>query len=477
MRESASVWGAIGLCTVLFGYVLAFGSSGGNLVFLFLAILGTALFHGVGYAMRKPVDASWLVRWVTLGFVVKALGSWARHWMVTIFYAGGDAYRYYDAGVALAQEWRSGSVPGLTGSGSQGTQVIESITGGMFAIFTPDMLSGFLMFSILAYLGQLMIYSGFRHWAAPHQLKFFAILIFLFPTYSFWPSSIGKDSVVLFLLGGSVYFTARVLQAFELRFVIGLVAFLTPLGFVRIHIAGLVVAGLVGAGLLAKLRPDARTGARFRRFVFLGVAVAGGAIVVATVPGVLGVDLTGEDSIDAFTKDVVRRTTESGTIAEGGPVGGFADIPEAVALVLFRPAIFEAREIQHLFAAVETTAVAGLTIWLLPSVLRNRRRWRENGFVVFCSVYVLSYSVAFSIVRQLGIVARQRGQVLAMFLAILVILGLEQKEPQRFVHPAFRVDEVEESPSLERVTGRVSSGHLASHAASSPGESRPTSSF
>jgi hypothetical protein len=50
----------------------------------------------------------------------------------------------------------------------------------------------------------------------------------------------------------------------------------------------------------------------------------------------------------------------------------------------------------------------------------------------------VAYSVAFSIVRNLGIIARQRGQVLAFFLAFLIGLGWEQKDPDRDLHPAFR---------------------------------------
>ena len=78
--------------------------------------------------------------------------------------------------------------------------------------------------------------------------------------------------------------------------------------------------------------------------------------------------------------------------------------------------------------------LALLTIWKLPAVLRNLRQWRSNGYVVFSTFYTLGFAVAFSVVRNVGIIARQRGQVLAFFLAFLVILGWEQKKEARPLH-------------------------------------------
>ncbi|MGH3649399.1 MAG: hypothetical protein ACRDU9_01720 [Acidimicrobiia bacterium] len=434
-RQTAS-WLAAGISAAGFGSLIAFGASGAAIVFM--AILATLMFGGIGWAMRTDSDAAWLPRWVVLGFLAKLAGTLARFWMVAVFYEGGDSYRYYRVGTELALQWREGRVPGLTGAGAFGTQVVEAITGGMFAIFTPDLLGGFVMFSILAYFGQLTLYAGFRRWARPHQLKPYAVLIFLLPTYAFWPSSIGKDALVLFALGGAAYFTARAVRAFELRWILGLALFLGILGFIRIHVAGLVVIGLVAAGVVARLPEGVDPLARIRRWVFVGVALAAGALVLARFPDIFGVDLTGEAGLDAFTSDVVRRTSEAGTVAAGGVVTGPADVPGAIALALFRPFAFEASELQHFFAAAETTLLAGLTIWKVPAMLRSWRLWRANGYVVFCTFFVVAYSIAFSVVRNLGIVARQRGQVLAFFLCLLIAMGWEERHVVKPEIPAIK---------------------------------------
>lgn len=424
MTRQTGVLVLAGGTALMFGAMLAFGASGAAL--LFMAVLALMMFGGIGLAMRTEADATWLPKWVILGFLAKLVGTYARYWMVAVLYGAGDSYRYYRVGLDLAGQWQTG-VPPLTGRGAFGTQIVEWITGGLFTIFTPDLLGGFLMFSIIAFGGQLFLYAAFRRWAKPHQLKPYAFLIFLLPTYMFWPSSIGKDAIVVFALGGAAYFAARTLEAFEIRWIPGLVLFLGLLGLIRIHVAGLVVGGLVMAGLFAKLPPDVDPIAKVRRLVFVGVGVAAAAAVFTFFPDVFGVEITGEDSLDAFTSDVVRRTSESGTVAEGGAVTGPADIPRAIALVLFRPYAFEASELQHYFAALETTIFLGLFIWKLPAILRNWRSWRSNGYVVFSTFYVLGFSIAFSVVRNLGIIARQRGQVLAFFLCIVIVLGWEER--------------------------------------------------
>jgi hypothetical protein len=417
------LWAAFASLAAILGLLIAMGGIWGS--FTLLAIFLALLFLGVGVRMRSEKDANWLPKWVLWGFLVKVAGTVARYLMVTVLYGAGDSYRYYRVGVEIAEQLRRGQLPEFTEQvqGGFGTQVVEFITGGLFYTYTPDLLSGFLIFATFAFVGQLLLYAAFRHWAGPGQLKPYAFLVFFLPTYAFWPSSIGKDALVIFVLGASAYFAARVLRGFELRHLIGLAAALTVLGLIRVHIAGLVVIALIGAGLISRMPEDVKKGAVFRRLVVVGSFIAAGVVVLTVFPEIFGVDLTAEGSIESFTSDVVRRTSEDGTVASGDPVTGPLDVPGAVVLALFRPLASEATEIQHLFAAAETTFLLGLTIWKLPHILRSWRNWRPNGYIVFSTVYVIGYAIAFSVVRNLGIIARQRGQVLAFFLCVLIGLG------------------------------------------------------
>lgn len=413
------------------GALTAFDSDYSSVILI--VMIGGALVTAVGWKMRSDIDAIWLPRWVLLGFGAKIVGTLARYYMVTALYTaeGSDSFQYYRAGTEFVAQFNAGQPLTLTGRGSLATQITELITGGLFIGHTPDLLGGFLMFAIISFFGQLFLYAAFRRWAQPQQLKLYAALVFLLPTFVFWPSSIGKDAIVVFALGGCAYFISRMLQSFYLRWVLGLAPFLALLGLIRIHVVALVVGALIAAMVLARPAQTSDAQMKIRRLTMLVVSLAAGAVAFILFPDLFGVEISSIEEADNFASEVVRRTSERGTIAAGSPVSGPTDVPGAVALVLFRPFIFEAFEIQHFFAAAETTLLLGLTLWQAPAMFKNWRSWRSNAYVVFSSFYVLAYAVAFSVVRNLGIIARQRGQVLAFFLVVLIGMGMVAPNDRR----------------------------------------------
>ncbi len=428
MKSDGPILALAAVATVMLGILLGVGASGAAVIVI--ALMGGLLVTAIGWSIRREHDKAWLPKWIAIGFAAKLVGVLGRYYMVTVLYGSGDSFRYYRVGVDLASEWRSGSIPELTGRGSFGTQVVEAFTGGLFAIITPDLLGGFVLFAILAFLGQILFYAAFRRHAQPHQLKPYAILIFLLPTYAFWPSSIGKDALVVLALGLSAYFISRSLEAFEVRWLTGLGVSLVALGLVRVHIAALVVGALVLTALVAK--PKALDqGAAFRRLMLLAGGLAASAAVVAVFPDIFGVDVLSSQAVDEFAADVVRRTS-SGSVGSGGVVTTPLDVPMALAHVLYRPFPWEATELQHLLAAGETALLAGFTLWRLPAVWRNLKYWRSRPYVVFSTFYLLGFAVAFSVVRNIGIIARQRGQVIAFFLVLIIGLGWEARSTSRY---------------------------------------------
>lgn len=429
MKNESVFWVLLAAVGAGFGFLVAFGASGAAIV-LVIAI-GTLLISAVGRTMRRDVDAKWIATWITLGFVAKMAGTFARYYMVMYLYGAGDSLRYYSVAVQMAEVWKTGNIPALSGSGSLGTQVVEATTGGIFAIATPSLLGGFVLFAILSYFGQLGLYAAFRRWAQPHQLKPYAFLVFFLPTYAFWPSSIGKDALVVLFLGLAAYSIARLMENFELRWVLPVALSMGGLGLIRIHVAALVALALVGTVIVSKLRFGAGFLVKGRKFLTFAGAAAAVVVAVTLIPDIVGLELSSADDIAPFTEEITRRTSEDGTVASGNPVRSIIDVPAALALVLFRPFIFEASQVQHLLAAAETTFILLLTVWKLPSMIRNWGQWRRNGYLVFCTLYTLGFAVVFSVVRNLGIIARQRGQVLAFFLAVVIGLGWNETKKAR----------------------------------------------
>jgi len=427
-----------------FGLLVAFGASGAAIILMIG--LGILSISAVGRTMRREVDEKWLASWIVIGFVAKVAGTYARYYMVMYLYGAGDSLRYYSAAVQMAEIWKTGSIPPLSGSGSLGTQVVEATTGGLFAIATPSLLGGFVLFAMISYLGQLGLYAAFRRWAQPHQLKPYAFLVLILPTYAFWPSSIGKDALVVLFLGLAAYSVSRLLESFELRWVLPVGLSLGGLGLIRIHVAALVALALVGAVVVSKLRIGAGVLAKGRKFITFAGAAAAVVVAVSLIPDIVGLELSSAGDIAPFTEEITRRTSEDGTVASGNPVRSVVDVPAAMALVLFRPFIFEATQVQHLLAAAETTFILLLTIWKLPAMIRSWGQWRRNGYLVFCTLYTVGFAIVFSVVRNLGIIARQRGQVLAFFLA--VVIGLGWNESRKAIRKRMEIERQMPEPEL-----------------------------
>jgi hypothetical protein len=192
-----------------------------------------------------------------------------------------------------------------------------------------------------------------------------------------------------------------------------------------------VAIALVGTVVISKLRIGASMPTRARKVLTLGASAAAVVLAISLIPGIVGLELSDTGDILPFTEEISRRTSEDGTVAAGNPVQSIVDVPGALVLVLFRPFVFEATEIQHLLAAAETTFVLLLFVWKLPAMIGNWREWRRNAYLVFCTLYMVAFAVVFSVVRNLGIISRQRGQVLAFFLALVIGLGWNESRTVR----------------------------------------------
>jgi hypothetical protein len=328
--------------------------------------------------------------------------------------------------------WRLGTVPGLQGGMGEGTQVVRWITGFLYAPHTPSMLGGFFIFATLAFFGQLLFYSAFRRSLPGARLGIYAFFIFFLPGLVFWPSSIGKESLMIFFLGLATYGLARSYSAFSPTGLVLAGAGLLGAGAIRPHVAALLAGAFAVAVALG--RTERRPSILLRRVVVLTV----GLIVVWAALGTFGdrYGVEATEDLDPFVSEVERRTQQGGSAVEGEAVLSPAALPSGAIRVLFRPLPYEAHNLQAMASAVESTLLLGFVIWKLPAILRRIRTIR-TPFVLMSAAYTVGFVIAFSAVFNLGILARQRAQVLPYLLAVVVAMGwdaIPQRDPDRGRH-------------------------------------------
>lgn len=386
----------------------------------------------VGSSMATSKDRSWLPITIMVAFVVKLIGSTARFLVLELVYNGkGDATGYHGTGLELSDSWRAFEVP--TTVERLGTDVVEAITGLLYVPYQPSMLGGFFIFASLAFFGQLLLYAAFRRSFPERHLKWYAALIFFWPTIVYWPSSIGKESLMLLWIGIASYGIARLLANFNPAWV-GVIAIgLAGGALIRVHMSLLLAGGLVMALLISKA--PAVSGAGGRRVLLLGAAGAGLVLVVAFTAQSFGIDLIAAASVDAATDEVgavfegvESQTAKGGSEVTGGAVSSPADLPEAIMRVIFRPLPNEADSLQLLAASVEGTLLLLVFIIRLPWIIRNFGYLRKYPYLMFSFAYSGGFIIAFSSILNLGILSRQRSQVMPFFLALMVVLGRKRVE-------------------------------------------------
>ncbi len=407
-------------------------STGGSIQYVEALVftLGFLAFFGwVAKRVAMESDRMWLQRLVVWGYLAKVAGSLARYWMVTGLYESGDSYSYQIAGETYAHIWRSLVVP-VSNAGAEGTAFTEVATGLLYAFYTPTFLGGFLLFATLAFLGQLLFYLAFRRWFGPTKQRLYAIAVFFLPSLIFWPSSIGKDALMVCFLGIAAFGASRLLITYRL-FSSGLIIALGLIlaAGVRPHVAGIFALSLVLAVLLGRA-PEALRGDPKRTLLLVG-SVAGAALVLATFSTTfevgMEVDRTQTD-IGGFLEDVSQQTSQGGSQIEGVAITTPARLPIAIVTVLFRPLLHEGTNLQVLASALEGTALLIIVIWKFPTMWKNKGLLRRKSYLTLSFFYTGGFIIAFSAILNLGIRARQRVQLLPFFLALIVGLGWPEDE-------------------------------------------------
>jgi hypothetical protein len=230
--------------------------------------------------------------------------------------------------------------------------------------------------------------------------------------------------MVLFL-GVAAFGASRLLNTYKMlgsAVLIG--AGLVLAANIRPHVAGMLALALVLAVLLGK--PLERFRGSPKRPVMLVAALGGAAFVLATFAATfqVGIDADlGQTDIGGFLEDVSEQTAGGGSQIEGVAITTPSRLPLAIITVLFRPLLHEGTNLQVLVSALEGTAMLGVVIWKMPQIWRNRRLLRRNAYMTLCFFYTGGFIIGFSAFQNLGILARQRVQLLPFFLALVVGLG------------------------------------------------------
>lgn len=355
--------------------------------------------------------------------VLKFVGTGVRYFFAFEVYEGlADAAGYHGAGAKLAQSFRAFDFDVDLGMLGEGTRALRAITGVVYTFIGPTKLGGFFVFSWLGFLGLFFTYRAFKIAIPDGDGRRYALLMLFIPSLLFWPSSIGKESWMMFALGLVALGAANAFERRRGGFVL-LAGGLWAASIVRPHIAVIAFISLFGGYLLRRggnRHPRSGLAAKIIGVAFLLVA---GSFVATQASEFFGVDSVDGQSVDDVLAKTEERSSKGGSAFKPVAARSPLDLPAATITVLFRPFPTEAKNAQALVAAAETMFLLGVCLVSWRRLLSVPRQSLRLPYVAFCSIYTLLFIFAFSSVGNFGILARQRVQVLP-FLVVLVCIPL-----------------------------------------------------
>jgi hypothetical protein len=361
-----------------------------------------------------------------LALTLKIASTLVRHYVIFNLYGSGDAVGYHGAGIHIMERFRDGNFdPGL--NSLTDTDFISFVTGIVYTIIGPSSLGGFLIFSWLAFWGLFLCYRAFVIAVPEGRSMSYGRLLFLVPSMLFWPSSIGKESWMLFAIGIFAFGSARVLSGRAVRG-LPLAALGLWLGMlIRPHVPGMLGGALIVAFLIGRRYEKFRPIRPTVKLATIGVLLAGVLFLVTQTEGFLRTDLTSLEGITSTLENVANRSNQGGSEFDPPVVHSPLDLPAAFGTVLFRPFVFEANNALAMLSALEGLWLLLFTLRRLPWVLNAFKRMRRQPYIAQAFIYVLLFVIAFSSLPNFGLLVRQRVQLLPLYFVLLCVPPVKKR--------------------------------------------------
>jgi hypothetical protein len=348
------------------------------------------------------------------------------------FYGGvADWLRYDHQGALMADNLRHGH---FTFSGTTiGQKFINdgsvSFYGGIvMTLIGPNQLGAFFVSAWLAFVGTVFFYRAFAVTFPGVDRRFYAKLIFLFPSILFWTADVGKEAVMLFALGLTAYGMAQIFVGIRRGYLYALIG--GALGIIiRPNELAILVGGFAIAMVVRSLYgvqtpgdpPRRRGGLRtIGSFVFVGAAVA----LVAYEASHLLHPLTtnGHGGITGALSNLSKGNTGTGAGFGSSNIPYSPNpltYPRDVYTVLFDPFWFNAGSVTQIIESVENTLIFGVLIYSMARLRYLFRVCAQRPYVLMALIYSLLFIYAFAALGNLGLITRERTLLLPLLFVVL----------------------------------------------------------
>ncbi len=428
--------------------------------FIFAPIV---LFVGFGiHAVVTRYHSAAENRVLNIGFAMHMLSGFAQVWLTRYYFGGGDMMEYFESGAQVADVLRDDLPrfgPELVAAflqrpyelpiplfGGSSTQSMSATATVLLFLTGNSLYASVLLMSLINYVSKVLLYRALKPEFAPEQQVRVLWGTNLLPTAVFWSAGLLKEPVMMAVLGPLVL-ALRWLSEGQRRPLS--VALIAPAIVVVAMIKPYVLMALsVGAAVFYLWkRFQTESAAALRPFAIIGAtAVAAAGLVLGNSYFVKADDASAATSlarqravgyrIEGGSNFQLDRVAEN-EVADRSMTQELLLAPIGLVTALFRPFIFEARNVVQLANALEATAL----LILFVRVIRRTSLRKVVGYIasspalLFCTVFTLALAVGTGLsTTNMGTLSRYRAPMMPFFFTVLLILdqwSARQNQPVR----------------------------------------------
>jgi hypothetical protein len=330
-----------------------------------------------------------------------------------------DAIGYHNAGVRLSRSFRQLQFGVDTGREIPGTGSVRWLSGLVSVATGTEVFAKFLVFTVFAFLGTMLFYAAFRRGVPDGDRKRYALLLFLWPSFAYWPSSIGKESVLVLSLGFVAYGAANTFNN-RAGGLLALAAGLFGVVMVRPHVGMIALVAVITAYVFVRGTGGSRV-LSVTKLVIITLLLIGGSIIATRTAEFLNLENLGTDAVAQAREGTQEQTSQGGGAFEPVRADNPVRFPGAIATVLFRPFPFEANTNNATLTGIEGTLLIALLALSWRRLARLPKLLLSTPYVAFSAAMVLVFCYAFSVIGNFGILARQRAQLLPFLFVFLAL--------------------------------------------------------
>lgn len=410
--------------------------------------------------------APWEAPYLNGSFALHVTSGIGQVLLVEQYYGFGDMLEYFRYGVPMAETLRHDffrfapvlfqaflrtgelSMPVELAPGGETTQSTSALAGFGLFFCGNSLYAVVLAIATLSYLSKVMIYRAVRDDFEKEGQKYVLIGATLLPTAAFWSSALLKEPIIMIMLGPLVLGLRWMGQGRRRGLAIPLV------------LASAVVVALIKPYVLMALSVAAGAFHLWSRAqAKQAVVLKPFALVTAAAIGMSGFMLgnrylargEGESTMSSLATQRQRGYQIEGgsnyslgdTTEDGGNRSVMAElvlVPLALFTALFRPLLFEARNLVQLANAIEATwlLVLFVTAWRRYGFANLAARILESPVLLFCAVFTLAMAVGTGLAStNLGTLSRYRAPMTPFYFILLLCLryGISQRRPAAAVTP------------------------------------------